>query len=115
MTGKDAQPHRARRNDGLRDPAPAEPVPGGAPWLLAHRVELPDLIEGYVQRPELDASCVLTDRRLTLLHAPGGFGKTALLARACRALREKELAVAWLSLDETDGSESLARYLALAF
>ena len=115
MTGKDAQPHRARRNDGLRDPAPAEPVPGGAPWLLAHRVELPDLIEGFVERPELDAGCVLTHRRLTLLHAPGGFGKTALLARACRALREKELAVAWLSLDETDGSESLARYLALAF
>ena len=115
MTGKDADAHRARRNDGPADTTPAGPAPGGAPWLLAHRVELPDPIEGYVERPELDAACVLTDRRLTLLRAPGGFGKTALLARACRALREQDLAVAWLCLDETDGAESLARYLAFAF
>ena len=49
------------------------------------------------------------------LHAPGGFGKTALLGRRCRALREEGMAVAWLSLDEEDGPETTATYLALAF
>ena len=72
------------------DEAPA-PDPGEgadpAPWLLRHKVGLPDAIEGYVERPELEGRCALLERRLTVLHAPGGFGKTALLARACRALR----------------------------
>ena len=58
---------------------------------------------------------MLTERRLTVLHASGGFGKTALLGRSCRELRERGVAVAWLSLDEQDGPESVARYLALAF
>ena len=57
----------------------------------------------------------MTDRRLTVLHAPGGFGKTALLGRCCRALRDAGMAVAWLSLDEEDGPGSVATYLALAF
>ena len=86
-----------------------------AAWLLRHKVEVPDPIEGYLERPELEARCLLTDRRLTVLHAPGGFGKTALLARCCRTLREQGIAVAWLSLDEEDGPGSLAAYLALAF
>ena len=63
----------------------------------------------------MEARCVLTDRRLTVLHAPGGFGKTALLGHCWRALREQGVAVAWLSLDEEDGPGSLAGYLALAF
>ena len=58
---------------------------------------------------------MLTDRRLTVLHAPGGFGKTALRACCCRALRDRGLAVAWLSLDEDDGPGSVATCLALAF
>jgi len=86
-----------------------------AAWLLRHKVEVPDPIEGYLERPELEARCLLTDRRLTVLHAPGGFGKTALLARCCRTLREQGITVAWLSLDEEDGPGSLAAYLALAF
>ena len=93
----------------------AEPPPPDVPWLLRHKVELPDPIEDYVPRRELEERCALTGRRLTVLHAPGGFGKTALLVRRCRALRDRGLAVAWLSLDEDDGPESVARLLALAF
>ena len=93
----------------------AEPARPDAPWLLRHRVELPDPIEGYVRREGVERRCALTGHRLTVLHAPGGFGKTALLARRCRALREQGVAVAWLSLDEGDGPESVAKYLALAF
>ena len=93
----------------------AEPAPPEAPWLLRHKVELPDPIEGYVERPEVEERCALTDRRLTVLHAPGGFGKTALLAHRCRALRERGIAVAWLVLGEEDGPGSVATHLALAF
>ena len=46
---------------------------------------------------------MLTDRRLTVVQAPGGLGKTALLACCCWGLRDWGLAVAWLSLDEDDG------------
>lgn len=100
------------KSDRARTP---EQAPPDAPWLLRHRVELPDPIKGWVRRSDVEGRCVLTDRRLTVLHAPGGFGKTALLARCCRTLRSQGLAVAWLSLDEEDGSESVATYLALAF
>ena len=84
-------------------------------WLLSHKVEIPDPIPGYLERPTLEARCCPTARRLTVLHAPGGFGKTALLARCCHALREQDVAVAWLAVDEDDGPVSLASYLWLAF
>ena len=99
-------------DDTARDVASAWEV---VPWLLRHKVALPDPVEGWLEREELEARCVLTERRLTVLHAPGGFGKTALLGQCCRALRERGVAVAWLSLDEDDGPGSLAVYLALAF
>ena len=93
----------------------AEPAPEGVPWLLRHKVSLPDPIEGWLERKELEARCALTERRLTVLRAPGGFGKTALLGHRCRRLREQGVVVAWLSLDEEDGPGPLAAYLALAF
>ena len=112
--------------DGEQEPiAPAEelrgpmqieePSPRDASWLLQHKVDLPDSIEGYVQRPEVEQRCALAERRLTVLHAPGGFGKTALLARCCRELRERGTVVGWLSLDEQDGPAAVAAYLTLAF
>ena len=102
--------HEAEAKAGIVESAPPD-----ASWLPRHKVELPDPIEGYLRRPEVDGRCELTGHRVTVLHAPGGFGKTALLARRCRALRERGLAVAWLSVDEEDGPESVARLLALAF
>ena len=93
----------------------ADPALPAVPWLLRHKVELPDPIEAYVMRPEVERRCALTGHRVTVLHAPGGFGKTALLAHRCRVLSKRGLAVAWLSLDEEDGPESVAKYLALAF
>ena len=114
MTGDSEARGRRATNDARRDAVP-RPEREAVAWLLRHKVELPDPIEGWLERAELEARCVLTDRRLTVLHAPGGFGKTALLGHCCRALRERGIAVAWLSLDEDDGPESLAVYLALAF
>ena len=115
MTRGNEHAQTAREAELRSDQAQA-PEPGSdAPWLLRHKLELPDSIKGYVRRPEVEGLCALTDHRLTVLHAPGGFGKTALLARRCRALRDRGLAVAWLSLDEKDGPESVATYLAVAF
>ena len=85
------------------------------PWLLRHRVAVPDPVQGYVDRPSLDTRCAALDSRATLLHAPPGFGKTALLANCCRRLQADGVTVAWLSLDENDGPEALAGYLAFAF
>ena len=116
MTGNKDSGQTAQGEDVRRAPAEAvEPAPEEVPWLLRHKLGLPDPVEGYVERPELEERCALLDRRLTVLHAAGGFGKTALLARCCRALREQGIAVAWLSLDEEDGPGSLATHLAHAF
>ena len=116
MTGNGDDRPTACEEDVRPDPeGTLQPAPEEVPWLLRHKVGLPDPVEGYVERPELEERCALLDRRLTVLHAAGGFGKTALLARCCRALREQGIAVAWLSLDEEDGPGSLATHLAHAF
>jgi LuxR family maltose regulon positive regulatory protein len=43
-----------------------------------------------------------TEARLTLISAPAGFGKSTLLAEWVDAALARDLAVAWLSLDEGD-------------
>ena len=116
MTGNGDNRRTAREEDVRPDPeGTLQPAAKEVPWLFRHKVGLPDAIEGYVERPELEERCALLERRLTVLHAPGGFGKTALLARCCRALHGQGIVVAWLSLDEEDGPGSLATHLAHAF
>ena len=107
--GKKTPPQPAPNNSGTS-------VPGSTtPWLLTHKVQIPDLVAGYVDRPELEQRCAPMNRRLTLLQAPGGFGKTALLGHCCHRLREDGTPVAWLALDEEDGPAEVATYLTLAF
>ena len=89
-----------------------EPFP---PWLREHKVEIPDPVPGYVHRAELEQRCSPTGRELTVLQAPGGFGKTALLAACCRRLRDADVPVAWLELGDADDPGALATYLALSF
>ena len=55
-----------------------------------------------------------TRRRLTVLNAPGGFGKTTLLSECCRHLRNDGFPVAWLSVDEHDEPAILDTYIAYA-
>jgi len=53
-----------------------------------------------------------TARRLTIVAAPAGFGKTTLLADWCETLRARGHQVAWLSLDEDDNNpQQLGAYL----
>jgi LuxR family maltose regulon positive regulatory protein len=68
--------------------------------LLATKLHVPGPQPGFVARPRLAAA--LDDglaRRLILVCAPAGFGKTALLADWARS---GDRPVAWLSLDAAD-------------
>ena len=68
--------------------------------LLATKLHVPRLQPGFVPRPRLvDALDKGLARRLILVCAPAGFGKTALLADWARRGNRP---VAWLSLDAGD-------------
>ncbi len=92
------------------DAAPA------SPWLLTARVTPPERVRGYFRRPELlDKIAPAGKRRVAVVKAPGGFGKTTLLADLCRRLRERGWVAAWLTLTEDDTPGVLGAYLAYAF
>ena len=57
----------------------------------------------------------LLERRLTVLQAPAGFGKTTVLADVARGVREREVVVGWISLDGDDTPNLFGSYLAAAF
>lgn len=67
------------------------------------KIQAPRLRADLIERPGLEgALCqALTEKPLTLLLAPAGWGKTAALARQI-ALLPKDIAVAWVSADEED-------------
>lgn len=75
------------------------------------RVRIPDRVDGYLPRPRLLGRCQPINRRLTVFHAPCGFGKTTLLADICHREKAHGVLTAWLSLDETDTLEGLAAYI----
>ena len=95
-------------------PGAESPASQRFPWLLAQKITVPDRVAGYVHRAELVDQAMPTRRRLTVLKAAGGFGKTTLLAECCRELRRKGVAVAWVSLDERDEPAVLDIYIAVA-
>ena len=84
-------------------------------WLLRQKVMLPDPVGGFVERTALGARCDPVKWRVMAINAPGGFGKTTLLAEACRRSRRQGTVVAWLTVDEDDGPTTLATYLSFAF
>ncbi len=84
-------------------------------WLLRQKVTVPDRTPGYMDRPGLVNRAMPTRNRVTAIVAPGGFGKTTLLAECCRRLIEEGVVTAWLSIDPDDGAEVLDAYLAFAF
>ena len=91
--------------------------PGSAtsPVLQISRVTAPRLAPDYFRRAQLLQRCQPLRRRLTVLKAPCGFGKTALLTDLCHRERQSGAVVAWLRLDEADSRRSLSAYLAFAF
>ena len=84
-------------------------------WLLRQKVTVPGRTPGYMDRTGLVDRAMPTRNRLTAIVAPGGFGKTTLLAECCRRLFERGVVAAWLSIDGDEGSDVLDSYIAFAF
>ena len=84
------------------------------PWLLRQKITVPDRAAAYVHRAELVSRAMPTRRKLTVLKASAGFGKTTLLAECCRRLRRDGVPTAWVSLDDQDRGEVLDVYIAAA-
>ncbi|MBN1316066.1 MAG: hypothetical protein JXA42_11375, partial [Anaerolineales bacterium] len=72
--------------------------------LLMTKLYFPPFRSGWLERPELvERLNAGLHRRMTLISAPAGFGKTTLLSEWIHKMPEKGAGrVAWLSLDETD-------------
>ena len=85
-----------------------------APWLLRQKIAVPERIAGYFDRAVLVDRARPILRRLTVLSAPAGFGKTTLLAECCRQARADGIPVAWVSVDEQDEPAVLDTYVACA-
>ncbi len=83
-------------------------------WLTEHRITPPEPLADYLVRSALIEQCLPTNRHLTLLWAPGGFGKTTVLADCYRLLQERGIPTAWLRLDN-DGPSGLDTYLSFTF
>ena len=83
--------------------------------LLKAKVIAPEPPAGYLRRGVLLARLEgVLERRLTILRAPSGFGKTTVLADIARDMRERGVLVAWISLDADDTPKLFGGYLAAA-
>ncbi|MDE0350120.1 MAG: hypothetical protein OXM56_10510, partial [Gammaproteobacteria bacterium] len=78
------------------------------------KTAVPDAPESAVERPDLLDRCDPGQRRLTLVAAPGGFGKTTVLAACCRRAEARGDLVIWLSADEQDDARRLVAHLSYA-
>jgi LuxR family transcriptional regulator, maltose regulon positive regulatory protein len=78
--------------------------------LVTTKLRPPRTRPNLVARPRLREALAGTDgRRLTLVSAPAGFGKTTLLSEWSQSCAGGERPVAWVSLDEGDNDP--ARFL----
>jgi LuxR family transcriptional regulator, maltose regulon positive regulatory protein len=81
--------------------AGSEPEPSGPAVLLASKFHPPDPRREWVPREHLVRRLAAEDAKLTLVHAPAGFGKTIAVAQ-WRAAEAHSRAFAWVSLDPGD-------------
>ena len=76
--------------------------------LLETKLYAPKWRPCLVSRPRLVARLNQgTARKLTLVAAPAGFGKTTLLAEWLAAIPAGERSAAWVSLDQADNDPAL--------
>ena len=82
--------------------------------LWGQKITIPDRVTDYVHRVELVDRAMPHRRRLTVLRAAAGFGKTTLLAECTRRLSQQGIPVAYVSVDENETPASLDTYVAFA-
>jgi hypothetical protein len=86
-----------------------------ASWLLKAKILPPKQLVAMQTRHRLiDQLTAGRTRKLTLLEAPAGFGKTTLLAQWRALLLEGQTRVGWLTLDADDTADLLVSYIAFA-
>ena len=80
--------------------------------LAKAKIQAPRFRRGLIERGELEQhlATALASRRLVLLVAPAGYGKTAALSRQLQRL-PPGCAIAWLSADEEDDLQRFLYYL----
>ncbi len=82
---------------------PNEHVDDREHWLIRAKLQAPRQQIALIDRPRLMSSLEFAlNRRLCLVTAPAGFGKTTLLAQWRQRLIANGAKVAWLTLDEGD-------------
>jgi LuxR family maltose regulon positive regulatory protein len=109
---------RAAFVSAAREPAARpSPEPAGRPRtavpqaLVTTKLRAPRARPKLVARPRLlETLAGGEERKLTLVSAPAGFGKTTLLGEWSERLSRDGRSVAWVSLDESDNDP--ARFLA---
>lgn len=82
------------------------------PRLLTTKLHIPPLRAAIVPRLRLQkqlTSGLNENRKLTLVSAPAGYGKTTLIIEWLHSLTDDNLKAAWLSLDQADNDP--ARFL----
>ncbi|HLZ58600.1 MAG TPA: LuxR C-terminal-related transcriptional regulator [Ktedonosporobacter sp.] len=97
--GASSPPGNAAPSGGIGSSSPALPP------LLVPKLRLPRLHASLVHREQLLARLDAgLERKLTLLSAPAGFGKTTLVSQWATqyTLRQQQPAVAWVALDDGD-------------
>jgi len=101
-------PLRTRIDDAIAKTSMYNGYPQGMP-LLATKLSVPPVRPELVARPRLvDRLNSEIRRKLTLISAPAGFGKTTLLSAWRASAEGNEMPVAWVSLDA--GDNDLARF-----
>jgi LuxR family maltose regulon positive regulatory protein len=92
-------------------PRDAAAVSASLPQLALTKTAPPSANRLRVERKRLlDLLREAANRRLILLKAPAGYGKTTIAVDWCEQLRRSESVVAWLSVDEDDNEPSAFAY-----
>jgi len=72
-------------------------------WVIRSKLQPPVRLRNLVSRTRLTERLEAAfDARLALVHAPAGYGKSTCLAQWRNLLVDRDIPVAWLSLDEHD-------------
>jgi LuxR family maltose regulon positive regulatory protein len=95
------EPHSVSAVSG--PPPPKGPTLGGKHLRFLATKVVPPRCQGLIERPRLlGLTSQLSEKRLAVVKAPAGFGKTSLAATWLQRLEQNENAVAWLTIDSDD-------------
>lgn len=83
-------------------------------WLWAAKVTPPQRAPFHLDRKNLLKEAENSHWNVVNLTAPGGFGKTTLLAELCRRARRRNEVAGWLTVDVDDTAETIGLYMAFA-